>query len=152
MRKQRINQRKVSPTEAVKLRQGLVARLNSIAPQWSAMSDSDLSKLLIAHQIATATGLRFDPDRVREFRRSLAKLDAEDPYFSHDPEVAAEAIRVVLLRAISDLGETITDERRAEIKEQVWLIRLVLCQDRLADYALLHKAVEVAERAIARDG
>jgi hypothetical protein len=138
--------RKVSPSEAIQFRRELVARLGTIAPQWSAMSDASLSKLLVGERITTATGLRFDPDRVREFRRSLAKVDAEAPYASNDPAVAAEAMRVLLLQIISELREPMTDDRRAEIDRQVRAVGLVLCEDRFADHALLHKALEMAER------
>lgn len=114
------------------------------------MSDADLSKLLVAERITTATGLRFDPDRVREFRRSLAKVGADAPYASYDPAVAAEAMRVVLLQAITELRGPITDERRAEITRQVEVIGLVLCEDRFADHNVLHKALEMAERGLNR--
>ena len=114
------------------------------------MSDADLSKLLVAERITTATGLRFDPDRVREFRRSLTKLDAEAPYASEDPAVAAEAIRAALLQAISDLQEPITDYRRVEIEGQVAAIGLVLCEDRFAHLTVLQKAWAMADRSLSR--
>ena len=142
--------RKVSPTEAVRLRQELVARLNAIAPHWSDMSHADLSKLLVAQKITTATGKRFAPERVRDFRRSLAKVAVEDPFASKDLAVAAEAVRVGLLQAISELREPITEERRAEIDRQVKLIGLVLCEDRFADHTVLHNALEIAERGLTR--
>ena len=150
MRKRVAIERKVSPAEAVRFRKELVARLGAIAPQWAAMSDADLSKLLVGQKITTATGLRFDPDRVREFRRSVAKVDAIDPYASNDPAVAAEAMRVVLLRAISDLQKPTTAERRAEIDGEVRLVGLVLCEDRFADHPVLHRALEIAERDLFR--
>jgi hypothetical protein len=132
----------------VRFRQELVARLNATAPQWSAMSDTDLSKLLIAQRITTATGLRFASYRVREFRRSLPKVEPENPCASDDPAVAAEAMRLVLLRAISDLREPITDARRTEIDAQVNAIGLVLCEDRFAHLTVLHKALEIAGRGL----
>lgn len=146
MRKRGAIGRRLSPTEAVRFRQELASRLGVIAPQWSAMSDADLSKLLVAERITTATGLRFDADRVREFRRSLAKVEAEAPYANNDPAVAAEAMRVLMLQVISELREPMTDARRAEIDRQVRAVGLVLCEDRFADHALLHKALEMAER------
>lgn len=150
MRKRAVIGRKVSPAEAVRFRKDLVARLGAIAPQWAAMTDADLSKLLTGQQITTATGLRFDPDRVREFRRSLAKVEAEDPYASDNPAVVAEAMRMVLLRAITELREPITDQRRTEIEGQVRLIGLMLCEDRFAGLTVLHKALEIAERGVSR--
>lgn len=150
MRKRGAIGRKVSPAEAVQFRQELVARLGAIAPRWAAMSDLDLSKLLIAERITTATGLRFDSDRVREFRRSLAKAEAATPYDSDDLAVAAEATRVLLLRAITELREPMTDDRRTEIDRQVKAVGLVLCEDRFAEHTLLHRALEMAERGLAR--
>lgn len=152
MRKRVAIERKVSPAEAVRFRKELVARLGAVAPQWSAMTDTDLSKLLIGQRITTATGLRFDPDRVREFRRSFAKAEAKDPYASDNPAVAAEAMRLALLRAISDLRGPITDARRTEIEGEVTLIGLVLCEDRFARHTVLHRALEIAAKAISQAG
>ncbi len=142
--------RRLSPAEAVRFRQELASRLGAIAPQWSAMSDADLSKLLVAERITTATGLRFDPDRVREFRRSLAKVQAAEFYTNDDPAIAAEAMRVTLLQTIAELREPITDERRTEIDRQVQLIGLTLCEDRFADHSVLHRALAIVERTIGR--
>jgi hypothetical protein len=150
LRKRAAIRRKVSPAEAVRFRKDLVARLGAIAPNWSAMPDADLSRLLIGQGITTATGLRFDPDRAREFRRSLAKVEAKDPFASDNPAVVAEAMRLVLLEAIAELRGPIPDERRTKIEGQVRLIGLVLCEDRFADHTVLHKALDIAERAVSR--
>lgn len=138
--------RRPSPAEAVRFRQELVSRLGAIASNWSAMSDAELSKLLVAERITTATGLRFDPDRVREFRRSLAKVHAAELYTNDDPAIAAEAMRLTLLQTIAELQEPVTDDRRTEIEERVRLIGLTLCEDRFAEHTRLHKALEIVER------
>ena len=150
MRKRAPIGRRLAPAEAVRFRQALVARLGAISPHWSAMSDADLSKLLVAERITTATGLRFDPDRVRELRRSLAKVQAAELYANDDPAIAAEAMRLTLLQTIAELQEPVTEDRRAEIKERVRLIGLTLCEDRFAEHAVLHKALAVAERWVSR--
>lgn len=153
MRKRAAIRRRLSPAEAVRFRQELVSRLGAIAPQWSAMSDADLSKLLVARRITTATGLRFDPDRVREFRRSLAKVEAENPYgYSNDIPAVAEKMRLWLLAILTDCKQSMSDERHAEIDKQLTWIALTLLEDAFANHSHLHNAHAAAERAFARTG
>jgi hypothetical protein len=145
--------RKIAPAEAARFRGEVIARLNAVAPSWSNLSNDALSRLLIAQKITTATGKRFDPDRVREFRRALAKVECESPYgYNPDTTAVAEKMRLWLLAIVADCRHPIPDERRAEIDKQLTWIGMTLLEDRWANFPLLNQGYVVAERAFGRDG
>ena len=136
---------------AREFRERVTGFLNDAAPGWLQMSDEALSKVLVSAGVPTATGKRFSPERVREFRRAREKAAAQDFFWSAtDHDGTAESVRRGLFEAIEELREPVSKERHAELERLVTRCGLILCEDRFAGHALLRKAVEVAERSLAR--
>lgn len=147
----RAAKRGVSATTAKEHRELLMLRLNGISPDWRGLSDEELSRLLIENGIETATGKKFWPERVRDFRRAMAKAAASDFYTSSsDPAGAADALRRTLLKVIEELREPVTPERHAELSDLVTWCSLSLLEDRFRHLDVLYRALAVAEKSLAR--
>lgn len=128
-----------------------MAGLNNIAPNWADLSDEELSKVLVSQGVTTATGKRFSPERVKEFRRAVTKAAADNNYHSFaDDAGTADAIRRRLLAIITELKAPVSAERHAELTFDMTTCAVILCEDRFANQTLLWRAVDVADKSLAR--
>lgn len=125
-------------------------QLDAQALEWRSLSDADLSKRLIALGIRTATGLRFQPERVRDFRRSVDRAEAaETAAQARRTESVVMRMRTSLARIISELDGSVSVARLVEIDAELEWIGLTLLEDRWRsqqDGELIRKAWFVAER------
>ena len=127
--------------------------LDQWRPDWEMLPNAEVAQWLVAAKIQTFTGTRFDQDRVRDFKRSLAKNDprASTAIKRQESEAIADLgrIRSQLLKIIPELDEPTTAERADEIKRVLEGLKLRLfCEDLLSSQVELQRAVEVAERKL----
>jgi len=139
------------PELAMEFRAYVGNALDQWRADWESLSNAEVARWLVDAKILTFTGARFDQDRVRDFKRSLAKNDPRASSIIKRQEAEAIAdlarIRAQLVAIILELDEEVAVERLKEIKTVLVVLFLRLnAEDLLESQHDLRRAVDLAAR------